>query len=292
MARSRAWCFTLNNPAPMDLLWLASDATRTQAKYLVYEHEAAPTTGTPHIQGYVYFHNPKTLKGAADWGGARAHWEPARGSAEQNRAYCTKDGGDVQEYGEMPRQGTRNDVDAIKKVVASGGSMKEVCEIATSYQSARMGELLLKYRGPTKRDPPTVLWFWGPTGTGKTRTAIEMAGDDYWISGRDLRWWDGYTSQSTVIIDDFRKDSCRFQELLRMLDRYPYRVETKGGSTWLAARTIIVTAPRPPQYYATAYEDEQQLLRRITETREFNKTAPTSTEVAGNTGSATSSETV
>jgi len=48
---SRHYCFTLNNPTPEERNALAS----LECVYIVYGNEIAPTTGTPHLQGFVIF---------------------------------------------------------------------------------------------------------------------------------------------------------------------------------------------------------------------------------------------
>jgi len=285
MSKARAWCFTINNWTEADTAALKNLAT--EARYLVYEEEKGEEKKTPHIQGYVYLPNARSLEGMKRLLGSRAHLEVAKGTAAQNREYCTKEGTGVVEVGEMPKQGRRNDITTARDILASGGTMRDVCMEVNSYQAIRGAELLIRYcpklAQPVDRGEQTVYWFWGPTGSGKTRTAVEMGGDDYWMSGKNLRWWDGYAGQSTVIIDDFRGDFCTFHELLRILDRYPYRVEIKGGSVPLESKTIIITSPKPPTEAYTTREDIGQLLRRIKETRYFP-----GTEVGGNTGTPTS----
>ena len=60
-----------------------------------------------------------------------------------------------------------------------------------------------------------------------------------------------------------RRDFCKYHQLLKILDRYEYRVETKGGSRQLRARKIAITAPYPPEEMYETREDINQLLRRI-----------------------------
>lgn len=269
MDRSRSWVFVINNYSPEEDLYCQELANSERVKFIIYGREVAPETGTPHLQGYIYMKNPQGLKGMKKVF-PRAHLERAAGSPEDNIRYCSKEG-DIFRHGEAPQQGARSDISEMKEKVKKGASMRELIEGATSYQSLRCAELLMKYAPPIKRERPAVYWFYGPTGTGKTRRAVEMGGDDYWISGKDLKWWDGYYGQKTVILDDFRGDFCPLHELLRILDRYPYRVELKGSSTWLRAETIIITAPQPPEmYYARAEAQAmEQLLRRITNITKF-----------------------
>lgn len=56
-------------------------------------------------------------------------------------------------------------------------------------------------------------------------------------------WWDGYIGQKTVVLDDFRPWWCPFSFLLRILDRYPIRVQVKGGFVNFVPEKIIITTP-------------------------------------------------
>lgn len=130
-----------------------------------------------------------------------------------------------------------------------------------------------------RREQPFVLWFWGATGTGKTRTAVEMANDmgvDYWISHSEkLQWFDGYNGQSYVIIDDFRRNMCTFNYFLRLLDRYEMQVQVKGGYVNWIPKYIIITCPvdltTAYTYFDMKTNEERewdnlcQLKRRVTD---------------------------
>lgn len=270
---SRGWTFTLNGYTGEDVIRLTCKDMEETAKYLIIGEEIAPTTGEHHLQGYAYFSKPKTLQYVRDTISPRAHFEASRGSAKQNRAYCTKEG-HYHEIGTCPEQGKRTDIEDIKEMTKRGDSLPKIMEAAHSYQSMRTAELLTKYVATPKPRDVKVMWFWGRTGTGKTHTAFEEAGEDTWISNKSLQWWDGYYGQKSVIIDDFREDYCPLHELLRILDKWPYRVMIKGGSTWLLATKIIVTCPYAPlDVYKTHHEDEdlKQLIRRISIVREFTK---------------------
>lgn len=130
-----------------------------------------------------------------------------------------------------------------------------------------------------RRDPPFVLWFWGKTGTGKTRTAVELARDigvDCWMSHSEkLQWFDGYHGQPFVIIDDFRRNMCSFNYFLRLLDRYEMQVQVKGGYVNWIPKYIVITCPvdvdEAYTYFDFRSNEEKvwdnldQLKRRITD---------------------------
>lgn len=234
-------------------------------KYLVYGFEVGES-GTPHLQGYVELKNPRSYKALnKEYFCNSAYFEKRKGTAKQASDYCKKDG-DFKEFGEISSQGERKDIDIVKEMINEGKSMREICQEANSYQSIKTAEKLLSYVEVQRDFKPEVIWLYGKTGTGKTRKAVEMCGDnEYWMSGKDLKWWDGYDRHEYVIIDDYRKDFCKFHELLRILDRYPYRIEVKGGSRQLVAKYMIFTCPFHPEkvWESRTDEDLKQLLRRI-----------------------------
>lgn len=266
--RTRGFSFTLNNYTDEELKVFDDDKFKIQCKYLIYGKEVGEQK-TPHLQGFAYFHNAKTFTQIKKWL-PRAHLEKSHGTIEQNIAYCSKDG-DVHEQGVKPECGKRTDLIKIKSKVLNNEPISDVLEIVQNVQQLNFMEKLMKYQKPPPPKKKTVKWYYGGTGTGKTRRAILEGGDDYYISSRNLQWWDGYIGQKVVIIDDFRKDFCTFHELLRILDRYPYRLQIKGGSVWLQADVIIITSCYEPDQVYDTREDKQQLLRRIDEIRAFKK---------------------
>jgi len=272
--KARGWAFTMYDFEEKLKVLIEKDIDAKPAvSYIVAGRENCPETGKEHLQGYVHFTNAVTMKSAKKWlGDNTVHVERARLNASKNREYCVKEGKIEIEKGDIPTQGSRTDLSAIKKrIVDEGASVREVLDenLVTSYQELRFAESVAKYGSQKLREKPIVKWFCGPPGCGKTSAAIEEAiqicGDDWWKSSGNLKWWDGYFGQSGVIIDDLRRDFCKFHELLGILDRYPYRVEYKGGSQMLKADHIWITCPKSPEelWEGRVDEDLKQLMRRI-----------------------------
>jgi len=276
--KHRSWIFTTNNYTDED----KNNAKRLNHKYLVYGLEVGEEKHTPHLQGYVQLKNPMTFDALNKHLQYRARIQVAKGSAAQNRTYCTKSG-NFEEYGTVPSQGKRNDLNKIKEMVKQGTTMKEVCLAADTYQTIRFAETLLKYCEKPRNFKTYVYWFYGPTGTGKSRLAEEMFPDAYWCMDTN-KWWEGYDGHKTVIINDMRGDFCKFHVLLNILDRYPFRVEVKGGSRQLLADTIIITTCKHPSelFLSRTDEDVGQLLRRIDNILFFGDGTEHGTEVMGN----------
>lgn len=98
MSRSRGWCFTVNNWTDDDVAMVMS----IESRYKVVGYEVGDS-GTPHLQGYLYFDSAKTEKSVRKMI-PRAHIELQRGTNAQAIKYCKEDG-DYWEEGEEPRQG-------------------------------------------------------------------------------------------------------------------------------------------------------------------------------------------
>lgn len=259
MSRSRAYCFTINNYTDVDtdnIMELAN-----HAEYIVVGREVG-AEGTRHYQGYVYFKEAK-LFSSVKKKLPRAHIEVTKGTVEDNRRYCTKDNDILIEQGNPPRQGSRTDIERVREDLKEGANMRCVVDKARSMQSIKMAEVWLKYYEEPRTWKPEVRWYHGKTGAGKSKSAREWLGDDIYTALDSIKWWEGYDKHENVLIDDFRKDFCKFHQLLKLLDRYEYKVETKGGSRQFLAKRIAITAPYPPDRIYDTREDVQQLLRRI-----------------------------
>lgn len=267
MSKTHAYCFTWNNYSDDDIEALKSENFR----YLIFGREVAPTTGTPHLQGYIYYKHQRTisaiikkLKGI--------HLEPTYGSPGQNQKYCSKDG-NYEEYGTPPRQGTRSDIAEVRDAIISFAARASISELIAqghvhNYQCLKLAEHLMKYYEPPRYEKPHVKWYYGATGTGKSKAAYEELPDAYTCMSTN-KWFEGYDGHESVIIDDMRKDFCKFHELLRLLDRYPLRIEVKCGSRQFRANNIIITSCHHPRDMFETREDVKQLLRRIDEIRGF-----------------------
>lgn len=123
-----------------------------------------------------------------------------------------------------------------------------------------------------------VKWYYGATGTGKTRKAHDECGENVWVSGKDLTWFDGYMGQENVIFDDLRSNSCEWGFLLRLTDIYStLNVPIKGGHAKWCPKMIIITAPCLPEEMFKNHSNDQvwdsieQLKRRIKEFRNFDE---------------------
>jgi hypothetical protein len=253
--------FTLNNPEGYkpELEW------KDEIKFLVYQLEKGKEE-TLHLQGYVQFTKNKRLAALKKLC-PRAHWEKRQGSHEQAKAYCTKEDTRQSEpvmVGEEPAPGKRNDLDAVKKLIDTGASWKQVAdEHFTQFVKYERG--LRSYSSLTAkpRDFKTeVIVLYGPTGTGKSLFCRTNAPDAYWyFPQKDGKWWDGYEGEDDIVIDEFY-GQLQWSAALRLFDRYPCQVEVKGRTINFAPKRIFITSNKEPYYWYPSKGDQFQTLNR------------------------------
>lgn len=246
----RSWLFTLNNYTQDEFsaikVWCQSSCD-----YAVIGEEVGEA-GTPHLQGYFRSKVKCRLSQIKDQVSGRAHFEAARGSPADNRAYCTKDRV-FWEVGTCPR--------------ANGRTTKSRDEIAIEWNAAWESRTLPVFAAanpgvylfsrhtmlrntlgaaePLDRPGISVEWIWGPPGVGKSRLAHARFPGGF-IKDPRTKWWTGYKLELDVIIDDFAPKGIDMNHLLRWFDRYRCTVETKGDIVALHAVNWVVTSNFSP----------------------------------------------
>ena len=119
MSRGRNWCFTINNYDDDMIERLKS--LESQCVYMVVGKEKAPSTNTPHLQGFVQFLKPKRQNWVKLLLGGNSHLEIAR-CVEGSIIYCKKEG-DYFEIGSrknVKKQGKRSELELFKDDVKKG----------------------------------------------------------------------------------------------------------------------------------------------------------------------------
>lgn len=265
----RNMCFTLNNYTNDEFQQLKT----MEHKYIVIGEETGEN-GTPHLQGYAEFHNPRNFS-ALKKSFPRLHIEERKGTALQASNYCKKEN-KYYENGDLSQQGKRTDLDDVATAVLNKSSLRD---IAMTYPTTfikyhkginALAETIMEHR-TTK---PTVHWYYGKSGAGKTKQATAFA-QSYYMKD-NTQWWNGYTQQECIVIDDFDRNSWNFRDLLRLLDYYHYQGQTKGGYVKINSPYIIITCEYAPKDIFLGTE-VIQIQRRINTIIHFG------TEVTGNT---------
>lgn len=293
--QGRRFMFTHNNYTKDSIeFWKSFDYS-----YIVFGEEVGSKKGTPHLQGYLetprktcissihaYFRKSFRDRYPAAPEGREVKLPGLKhpnGSYLQNKIYCSKDAKNVVELGEPMKQGVRTDIIAICKELTVGTLtldtlLEEQPLLWWRYQRLfeKTVDRALSKLKRTKR--PEVFWFYGPTGTGKTHTAHTWAisqKEPYYVFKKDHGWWDDYTGEGIVILEDFRGE-IEWAELLQLTDKNTSSVSRRGRARIpFVAHTIIITTPLTPD---EIYEDKvhhkdkmEQIHRRIRLMKEFTE---------------------
>lgn len=283
----RSWVFTWNNPPADAYDILRAARARFHACFVGREVGAG---GTPHLQGVLISKTPCRLGSLTrDFPGV--HFEVMRGTEAQAVEYTKKEGHPDRLDWDDRAQGSRSDLQAMAAIVQAN-PRTGVRTVAT-----QMSTTFVKYHGgitalsralqpvPPMKGTRHVSWFFGPTGTGKSHTALDEAidaagGDDTNVfrwTVANFKFPGNYAGEEYVIIDELRScwEHFTFGRLLSLLDRFRCEIEVKGGQLYWAPKRVWITTPLHPQDFVTDEERRgnpeciRQLLRRIHVIREF-----------------------
>lgn len=223
---SRDWCFTSFDTSE------ELNFEKDNVRYICYGRERCPTTDREHYQGFAIFKRTCRVPKAKAWlGGADGiHLEPRRGSRDQARDYCGKDGV-MFEWG-----------------IFDGITKEELFKQPIGLIKSSYPEFFCRYhKGLEKLQPIGDKWrkvevihIYGESGSGKTRMVMEM--DDVYKLDPPYKWFDGYMGEDILLIDDYKKGAIDRGLFLNLLDGYRMRLETKGGHTWALWTKVYITS--------------------------------------------------
>lgn len=242
--RSRAWCFTINNPTEEDLKEVTD--LSGDCRYIVVGNEIGEE-GTPHYQGFVYMTSQRTLKSMKKRL-TRAHLEKMRGTVEQNIDYCTKDKDVLIQFGDPPTKNSKIQERMEKNKRLRDGDLNELVDTGelsiNQVPMIKRARVILEQEKLAKEIYETEeckgVWIYGPPGVGKTHFVREKYGPDLYVKSQS-KWWDGYSGHKYVILDDF--DFAGLGHNLKIwLDKWPCSGEVKGGTVCLRYEKMFVTS--------------------------------------------------
>lgn len=286
-AMSKYWVFTeqhVHGPFDMNLKKLLENGKVT---YCIFQYEVAPRTGKEHLQGYVEFSVRKRLQWVKRHMSDTAHWERLRGTRSQARDYCMKEetrkpGTEPFEFGTFipTQQGKRNDLWLVKEKLDSGLPLVDVAKQDDTFHTVIryfkglewfQQQCMLKGKPRTGLEPILVEVYYGKPGCGKTWLARQSYPDAYWKPAQ-TKWWDGYKGETVAIFDDFNHGWDTWDKFMTIIDRYPCKVEVKGGFMELCVRHFVITTNTHPRlWYKNMGDKFAALARRIHKVLVFDK---------------------
>ena len=265
--RDRHYLCTWNNPTiGLDDLLAKAKAHRAVAFRGQLEKG---TEGTPHFQFYLQYAHCKThMQVRRQWPGChilackdpRSSWD-----------YCGKDEtreeGPV-EYGKAPKPKAK----PIKSTVQFNQEcVNEGAEALVAdgrlhlrdYMKVKQAVSLYKLTTEPVADLNKLdnLWIWGKSGVGKSSLARQLFPD---LFNKPLnKWWDGYSCQETVLLDDMDPNhKVLSHHLKKWADHYAFVGEVKGGHTNVRPRRIVVTSQYPIEKVFPDDPETQAAIRR------------------------------
>lgn len=250
------WCFTLSRDSEYELIGIQEGA-----RYFIIGLEEGES-GYQHYQGFVQY--PKKMRlNALKRKAPTAHFEAREGTVQQAVDYCKKDGL-WYDHGKMMTQGQRTDIEEF----IEDAKTQDRCHMYINHPSCMVRYSRayndIKSSFAQAAQAAEIHWIFGPSGCGKTSYPMSKHPGLYIKSPND-QWWQGYTSQEVVLIDEI-SSGMPFHDLLLLGSPGVHRFATKGGDIVPQARIVYITSnSAPDRVYATDASDEYRwnaLLRR------------------------------
>lgn len=276
--------FTLNNVTedhPIydhlldDYVCYADSSQERFFTYVCIAPELAPTTGTPHCQGYCFTSKPVRLQQVVkkfNEMGFVEHQHPfvakCTHSHEENYNYvlgmCEKKGftknEKFKEFGVRPTFETqperqRRNYQTTRDLAMAGRFLEIDPQHFICHFRSIVGISDRYAQPPADLTDVCGIWIWGEPGTGKSymaRTSEELYGETtkrFYVKNSN-KWWCGFRAEDhdRVIIEDFEMGAgITLGHYLKLwADRYAFQGEIKGGSAFIRPKTITVTSNYHP----------------------------------------------
>lgn len=238
--KSRKWQIILNNPCQKGYTHEKIKAELHALKSIKYYCMSDEIGNTHHTHIYVCFSSPvrfSTLKNHFP----QAHLEKAYGSSNENRDYIFKDGKWVnnkkketnlaythEEWGTLPeeRQGARNDYTELYELIQEGKSNFAIIDEKPDFINQleridRVRQIVQEEAFKEIFRDLSVSYFYGETGSGKTRSIMEKFGYSKVYRVTNYKHpFDQYQGQDVIVFEEFQS-SLPINQMLIYLDGYP-----------------------------------------------------------------------
>ena len=198
-----------------------------------------------------------------------------RGAREQARDYCKKPDTRTAIPVEFGIWRATSETTGLSRIVAGLKEGKALVSVADEEAET----YIRNYRGiaqwhaltctqPKQTEDVRGIWLYGDPGIGKTHKARKIGGDSIFLKAQN-KWWDGYSGESVVVLDDLDKQgSCLGHYLKIWSDKWPCTGEIKGGVVKLQHDKFVVTSNYLP---SDLWPDDQVLCEAVERRFVFKK---------------------
>lgn len=240
--------------------------------------ERCPKSKRLHIQYAIRFPNPRALSGILSL--RKFSWLKPSTSWTSALKYVTKDdtrATDQANHGPLligcstltSAKHLQAQVNAHILSIGADAALTEGSISLLQYQRVLQATTVHQLR---TSKPPSVSsltneWYYGSTGTGKSRKARETYPDAFIKQAN--KWWDGYAGQEVVIVEDLAPVHHVLRtHILHWSDHYPFSAEVKGSSLLIRPKKIIVTSNyHPKEIWNQTDKDSEPFERRFNLTK-------------------------
>jgi hypothetical protein len=181
----------------------------------------------------------------------------------------------MEEFGEIMSQGARVDLEDAISDIKSGQKRAADILLERPFFHHMYGRTLKEAEDVLQRkkhrylaEMPKCQWFYGTTGAGKSHHLYEeiLMEKDFYNHRKDNGWWDGYSGEPVIAMNEFRGD-VPLGELLSICDKWPHTLPRRGREpVQCHATEVYITSACPPwEIYTNLAESDKldQLYRRF-----------------------------
>lgn len=267
MSRGLYWLFTINNYTENELVILRNIvSTNDDVNFVCFGLEVAPTTGTPHVQGYVQLCERKRKGQVCTLLGGRARVALASGSSEDNRKYCskTRDQDETpneiyEEYGDARNVGRKrkksDNFDNIVTDIKNGATLKDIIEhypteyikfhagIDKVFKSLSVKKQAVRF-GPYRWNLLPQLDFeksyllYGASGIGKTTYIVSLFPNCLFVSHLDNLKAFASGEYDAIVFDDMSFTHLPDRTQLYLVDQdFDRSIHVRYGTVTIPAKT-------------------------------------------------------
>lgn len=268
--QSQRFVFVVNNWTEDQCEALVKNSSKLQ--YISFGKEIAPTTGTPHLQGYLETKVECSFVAVHKLIGFKnLSLEHAKGTVEQNDAYTSKDGLFYRSGTALPprMQGSRSDLKLVVLGLTTGKiTMLDILmdwpHLFQQYNKTFCSAHQIFLKTLKRTEMTKLIWVVGGTGKGKSHFAFSHS-RPYYSWPYDGEWCDEYEGEEVLVINEFR-GTIKYDLLLQLSDKWPCSLRRRNIPPYpfISKYIVITSVLTPEECYHNRVKNDciEQLLRR------------------------------